>query len=296
MLEKITGSVFSALIGACVAAVILWSFGNKAAKQETHEIRNLSVVGRFAVCDPETGKELVVIDSGSIMAANKVIATQFFGSQVAGSVMVGNRIYTTPDNLVETPAGQWRFFTEIGGDLNKGGELLVRSPQGWSAAGKETVEGNFARVGYNQQDLFQILAFDQSNKEVRTVTSEMPRRRGGPGNPGPGSPGPGGPDGPGGEPFRRRLEPQTEPGEKPEVMITDRGSGKIANPASLPPNRPRPPVQPPKRPGEPLPPPFPEPTSETLTEPSAEPSIGSPELENPLQLPELPPLTEIPRL
>ncbi|HBT76867.1 MAG TPA: hypothetical protein DEB39_08050, partial [Planctomycetaceae bacterium] len=177
MLERIIQSCFSAIIGALAALAVVFHSGDTGSKFDELEVENLTVTEKMVLRHPETDKDSVVIEAGSVMAANKVVSTQFLASQVAASVIVGNKLLTTPDNIAETPVYDWRFFTELNSDPGCGGELLIRSPRGWNGVGKTLDEGSVVRIGYDSHDNAQIFTFNQATKDAVPVAMERPRWR-----------------------------------------------------------------------------------------------------------------------
>lgn len=176
MIERIFNSLLSALIGGLVAVCIV--VGNdRAPKIDSLEVRNLRVTGKIVLHDPVAEQDQVVIESGSVLAANKIVATQFLGSQVSGSVLVANRLYTTPDNLAKVPACDWKFFTELGTDENGNGELLVRSATGWSGVDREIAEGTMIRFGFDRSETAQMFSQNNETRETTAIQMERPRAR-----------------------------------------------------------------------------------------------------------------------
>ncbi len=176
MVERIFNSLLSALIGGLVAVCIVVG-SERAPKIDSLEVRDLRVTGKMVLHDPVAEQDQVVIESGSVLAANKIVATQFLGSQVNGSVLVANRLYTTPDNLAKVPAGDWKFFTELGADENGNGELLVRSATGWSGVDREIAEGTMIRFGFDRAETAQMFSQNNETRETTAIQMERPRAR-----------------------------------------------------------------------------------------------------------------------
>lgn len=158
MSEKIISSVISALIGGAVGAAVVFFLGNSSKTQfESLEVGNLKIT-QSAVLVSAEGKEDVVLKDGSVLANNVILGKKFIGTQYQGHVMVANRMFTSPDDLVATPMEKWRFFTEIGASNEMGGEVVVRSPNGANIVGQPVNTGIFLRTGFDQNDNPQVFA------------------------------------------------------------------------------------------------------------------------------------------
>ena len=156
MNEKMMGSVVSALVGGIVGAAVVFFFSGKT-KFEDLEVANLKITKIATLVNAE-GKEDVVIREGSVLANNVIFGKKFVGTQYQGHVFVGNRIFTSPDDLVLTPMENWRFFTEMGSSREAGGEMIVRSADGPNVVGQETKTGAFFRAGFDAANAPQVFA------------------------------------------------------------------------------------------------------------------------------------------
>lgn len=163
MSDKIVSSLFSALIGGIVGACVVFFMSGKT-KFDSLEVGSLKITGQATLFNVKEGKEDVVIKDGSVLANNVVLGKKFIGQQYQGHVFVGNRIFTSPDNLVETPMEQWKFFTEIGSSEKMGGELIVRSPHGANVVGQPVNTGTLFRIGFDENN-DSPRAFARSNED-----------------------------------------------------------------------------------------------------------------------------------
>ena len=149
-------SVVSALVGGIVGAAVVFFVGGKT-KFDSLEVADLKITKSATLVNAE-GKDDVVIREGSVLANNVILGKKFIGTQYQGHVFVGNRMFTSPDDLVTTPMDKWRFFTEMGSTLDAGGEMIVRSANGANIVGQETNSGVLLRAGFNTDNSPQLFA------------------------------------------------------------------------------------------------------------------------------------------
>ncbi len=161
MSEKLMSSVVSALIGGIVGAAVVFFVGG-SSKFDSLEVANLKITKSAMLVNAE-GKEDVVIREGSVLANNVVLGKKFIGTQYQGHVFVGNRMFTSPDDLVTTPMDKWRFFTEIGSSNEIGGEMIVRSSNGANVVGQEIHSGVLLRAGFDANNSPQLFARGNEN-------------------------------------------------------------------------------------------------------------------------------------
>ncbi|MDR2440082.1 MAG: hypothetical protein LBE12_12040 [Planctomycetaceae bacterium] len=174
MSDKIVSSLFSALIGGIVGACVVFFMSGKT-KFDTLEVGSLKITKLATFLNAE-GKDDVVIKDGSVLANNVVLGKKFIGQQYQGHVFVGNRIFTSPDNLVETPMDKWKFFTEIGSSDEMGGELIVRSPHGANVVGQPVNTGALFRVGFDKgNDAPQLFARSNENGGILHIPFIRPQ-------------------------------------------------------------------------------------------------------------------------
>lgn len=173
MSEKIINSVISALVGGAVGAAVVFFMAGKASF-DTLEVGSLTITKQAALLNAE-GKEDVVLKEGSVLANNVVLGKKFIGTQYQGHVFVGNRMFTSPDDLVATPMEKWRFYTEIGATNEAGGEVVVRSPNGANVVGQPVNTGMLFRTGFDQNGGLQLVARSNENGSMAMVPLLAPR-------------------------------------------------------------------------------------------------------------------------
>ncbi len=156
MRETLTHTITSAFVGAIVGALAVF-FLTGREKFESLEVKNLTISGQARILD-KSRKEGIILTDGSVLASNMVLGKNFVGTQFQGQVFVGNRLFTSPDDLVATPMEQWRFFTEIGSSVDSGGEMILRSPNGPNVVGKPVSSGVMLRAGFDKEDNPQMFA------------------------------------------------------------------------------------------------------------------------------------------
>ncbi len=156
MREKLILTVVAALVGGVVGACAVF-FLTGRDKFESLVVGNLTITGQATLLNADR-KEGVILKEGSVLANNMVLGNNIVGTQFQGRVFVGNRMYTSPDDLVATPVEQWRFFTEIGCSPESGGEMLIRSPNGANVLGLPVNSGVLLRAGFDKEDRPQMFA------------------------------------------------------------------------------------------------------------------------------------------
>ncbi|MDR0336048.1 MAG: hypothetical protein LBI18_03060 [Planctomycetaceae bacterium] len=176
MSDKIVSLLFSALIGGVVGASVVFFMSGKT-KFDSLEVGSLKITKQATLLNTE-GKDDVVIKDGSVLANNVILGKKFIGTQYQGHVFVGNRMFTSPDDLVATPMEQWKFFTEIGSSDKMGGELVVRSPHGANVVGQPINAGTLFRVGFGENnDAPQLFARSNENGGMLHVGFLSPRQQ-----------------------------------------------------------------------------------------------------------------------
>ncbi|MGL4941882.1 MAG: hypothetical protein ACRC46_01670 [Thermoguttaceae bacterium] len=168
-------SLFSALMGGLVAWIVCWfCTPNPNAPIDKLEVGSLIVTDRLTVRAPGNDGDAMLVKDGSLFVKNRVVATQFLGSQIASSIIVANRQLTTPDDLFKVPADQWRFHTEVGASDTDGGEILVRSRAGGSSVTKSMNDGTCIRIGFDAGETTQMVAYSPKTNSTLPLLS---RRR-----------------------------------------------------------------------------------------------------------------------
>jgi hypothetical protein len=177
MSEKIINSFLSAIIGGAVAFAVVYSTGRTApTNADVFKVKSLEVADSITLRSPENGEEMIVLrNDGLIFAKNKVATEHFLGKQFSGQILVGNRVMVSPDDLINTTPETWQFLAELGGNLETGGELFVRSPHGGNHVGKGVVDGQSVKIGFDKNDLLQFFALNNQNKEVQVLAMQQPK-------------------------------------------------------------------------------------------------------------------------
>ena len=205
MNEKLMNSVVSALVGGIVGAVVVFFVGSKT-KFDSLEVASLRITKEATLLNAE-GKDDVVIREGSVLANNVVLGKKFIGTQYQGHVFVGNRIFTSPDDLVTTPMDRWRFFTEMGSTLDAGGEMIVRSANGANLVGQEINSGVLFRAGFDVNNTPQLFVRGNETGAIFPVAIMRPA---------PPQP----QDAEGAPPTANAVSPTSETMEMPETATT----------------------------------------------------------------------------
>ncbi|MDR2115099.1 MAG: hypothetical protein LBP87_01835 [Planctomycetaceae bacterium] len=175
MSDKIVSSLFAALIGGIVGACVVFFMSGKT-KFEALEVGSLTITKQATLLNAE-GKDDVVIKEGSVLANNVILGKKFIGQQYQGHVFVGNRIFTSPDDLMATSMEKWKFFTEIGSSEKVGGELIVRSPHGANVVGQPVNDGILFRAGFGEDDAPQLFVKSNQNGGTLHIPFLPPRQQ-----------------------------------------------------------------------------------------------------------------------
>ena len=181
MKEKVMNPVISAVVGGIVGAAVVFLFSGKT-KFSSLEVADLKITNSATLLNAE-GKDDVVIREGSVLANNVILGKKFVGTQYQGHVFVGNRIFTSPDDLVTTPMEQWKFFTEMGSSRDAGGEMIIRSVNGPNIVGQPANSGAFLWAGFNPNNFPEVYARSNTDGTKLPVPFLHPRV-GGPTQPG----------------------------------------------------------------------------------------------------------------
>lgn len=175
--EHLIQFLISGLTGGLVGLIVIWIYlPKKGTHLEELEVDSLVVRQKLTVrADGNDGDALLVKD-GSLFVKNRVVATQFLGSQIASSIVVSNRQLTTPDDIFATPPEQWRFYTELGGSTDDGGEILVRSRNGANSIGKSLDDGVMIRVGFDPTESTQLVTHNFRTNNTQALMTPRSRR------------------------------------------------------------------------------------------------------------------------
>jgi hypothetical protein len=172
-------TVISAIVGGVIGAAVVF-FG--AAKGTSGDVKELSVadlkVGKLTITEQASllnkeGREEVVLKEGSVLAENVVLGKKFIGKQFQGHAFVANRVFTTPDDLIQTPMENWRFFAELGSSIKDGGEVVIRSASGPASVNKPISGGAVIRTGFDPEARPQILALQNANHGLLPINFEL---------------------------------------------------------------------------------------------------------------------------
>jgi gas vesicle protein len=208
-MNKFAHTIISALVGGIVGAMVVFLLPVKSpdkAKFDQLEVRDLIITEQAALyaadkksesekkSDDSTKDEKkekrpdVLIKNGGIYATNVILSTRLISKQIQGAVLIGNRMFTSPDDVVNNQSSYWKFYTEIGSSIEKGGEIIVRSSTGGLLVGKDQTPAPAAgwalRAGYMDGDRPDISFYSNLTKEImpvailrRTVTPETPAEK-----------------------------------------------------------------------------------------------------------------------
>ena len=175
--EKLTNLIIAALVGGIVGLIggviggSVGSSGGKARMDEL-EVGTLKITKEAALFNAE-GKPDVVLRDGSILANNVVFGKKFMATQLQGHIVVANRMYTSPDDLMTKPMNDWRFYTEMGCSTTAGGELIVRSPNGANMVGRQNNNGLLVRTGFDENETPQHFVRSNSSGSIMPMTQAM---------------------------------------------------------------------------------------------------------------------------
>jgi hypothetical protein len=178
MNQGMMNTVISAIVGGVVGAgVVFFAGGSEKMDLKNVEIADLKVerlvVAEQATFLNEAGNPVVGIKDGSIITDHVVVAKKFVGQQLQGHAIVANRLFTTPDNLMQTPMDQWRFYAEIGSSAEHGGEVVVRSATGAARVGQATAGGTLLRAGFDTESKPQIVAIQNLTRSVMPLSYDL---------------------------------------------------------------------------------------------------------------------------
>jgi hypothetical protein len=172
MNQGIMNTVFSAVVGGTIGAAVTF-FGTGKTEFENLKVTNLTITKQATLLSKE-GKEDVVLKEGSVLANNVVLGRKFVGTQFQGHVVVANRMFTSPDDLVATPMEKWRFFTEIGSTVDAGGEVIVRSAAGPASINQPINNGALLRTGFDKDSTPRIWAVRNQDRNFVPVNLASP--------------------------------------------------------------------------------------------------------------------------
>jgi len=167
-------TVISAIVGGLVGAAVVFFAGGTGKSLELTELTvdKLTVKDIATVLNKE-GTPEVVLKDGSVLAENVVLAKKMIARQLQAHAMVANRVFATPDDLVQTPMDQWRFYAELGASTDAGGEIVVRSANGPASVNKPTSNGSLFRMGYDPELRPQMLALNNVNRSPMSISNEL---------------------------------------------------------------------------------------------------------------------------
>ncbi len=178
MFEKFYHSALSAVVAGLVAYAVVYVTDNDSKTDEagTLKVKSLEIAETLTLKSPENGEDMVVLrNDGLIFSKNKIASEHFLGKQFSGQILVGNRVMVSPNDLVNSHPESWQFLAELGGNLETGGELFVRSAHGGNAVGKGVSGGQFIKIGFDKNDLLQFFAVNNTNKEVQVLALQQPK-------------------------------------------------------------------------------------------------------------------------
>ncbi|MDR2171877.1 MAG: hypothetical protein LBP59_17165 [Planctomycetaceae bacterium] len=170
-MKALVNSVVSALIGGIVGASVIF-FAPAKSKFDKIEVRELNITEQATLLSADKKKSEVVIKNGSVLVANVLGGVRLVGNQVQGHIFIANRMLTSPDNLVLNNNTQWRFFTEIGSSVERGGEIIVRSATGAISGNRLDnipVNGWAFRAGYADGERPDLSFTSNLTKEIMPV-------------------------------------------------------------------------------------------------------------------------------
>ena len=178
MREKLINSLISACVGGVVAFCVALSVSNSGADSAHGNlaVKSLEVAETIKIKSPENDEDVIILrNDGLIFSKNKIVTEHYLGKQFSGHLLVGNRVLVSPNDLVNSPTDSLEFLGELGINRVTGsGELIVRSPNGGNAVGKGAVDGQFAQIGFDQNDMLQFLVYDNAKKSAHFVANQDP--------------------------------------------------------------------------------------------------------------------------
>lgn len=169
MKEKVFTIILSAIVGAIVGATAVFLIpqnkGGSHSGNATHfdeiTVKKINVSDTLYLWPEGKDDPDLVMTQGGILARTRLIATQ-----LCGNVVMGNAIFTTPDNP-QNQIDQCRIYTEMGSNPVTGGGLIVRSVRGANllSQGGVITQGYSYNIGYDENEGLMGYALDNSTQE-----------------------------------------------------------------------------------------------------------------------------------
>lgn len=164
MKEKVFTIILAAVVGAIVGATTVFLIPQKS-KLDNHfdeiTVKKINISDTLYLWPEGKDDPDLVMTQGGILARTRLIATQ-----LCGNVLVGNAIFTTPDNP-QNQIDQCRIFTEMGSNPVTGGGLIVRSVRGANMLSKAGVitQGHSYNIGFDEKEGLMGYSLDNSTQE-----------------------------------------------------------------------------------------------------------------------------------
>jgi|GEM_PF-5202476 len=163
MKEKIILVVLAAIVGGVVGAGAVLYFPQKSqvvTSLDELNVKKLKISDTLFLWPEGKDDADLIMTQGGILARTRIIATQ-----ICGNLLVGNAVFTTPDNP-QLQVDQCRIFTEMGSNPNTGGAFVVRSPNGAHVLSQGVSPNGFSyNVGFDERDGLWGYSLDNSTKE-----------------------------------------------------------------------------------------------------------------------------------
>jgi len=176
MNQGMANTVVSAIVGGIVGAGVVFFAGGKVdlknVELEELKVAKLTITEQASLLNKEGNPE-VMIREGSILAENVILGKKMIAQQMQGHAIVTNRLLATPDNLLNVPMENWRFYAEIGASLESGGEIVVRNLQGPAMINKPISGGAFLRMGYDPEQRPQMFALHNATRSPLGISQEL---------------------------------------------------------------------------------------------------------------------------
>lgn len=186
MSQGMMNTVVSAIVGGIVGAGVVFFAGGTGNKTDNKtdlanttslelaelKVDKLTITEHAAVLNKEGNPEVILKD-GSVLVENVILAKKMIARQLQAHAMVANRVFATPDNLMEVPMEQWKFYAELGASTDAGGEIVVRSANGPASVGKPINAGSLFRMGYDPEYRPQMLALNNPNRAPMNINYEL---------------------------------------------------------------------------------------------------------------------------
>jgi len=174
MNQGFVNTVISAIVGGVVGAGVVFFAGGNVSKNPAEmaklTVRELTITGQAVLLGKanEEGKQFpeVMIRDGSILVENLLLAKRMIARQIQGHAVVANRVFATPDDLINTPMENWKFYAELGASTNAGGEVVVRSVSGPAMVNRPTQGGTLLRTGFDTESKPQIIALQNASRSI----------------------------------------------------------------------------------------------------------------------------------